>query len=234
MSTLDVASLGRRLESVRERIASSAVNCGRSPDDVTLVVVTKFHGADLVRALADLGVRDVGENRHQEAEAKHLQCSDLDLRWHFIGQLQSNKAAAVRRYADVVHSVDRDSVVAGLERAGLADPGLGTLDCLIQINLTDDPGRGGVQPENLDALATQVMSTTTLRLRGLMAVAPLGENPEPAFEAVAMISENLRRLAPDATWLSMGMSGDFESAISFGATHLRIGTEITGKRPNPV
>lgn len=233
MSTLDVASLRRRLDGVRDRISVAAMDCSRDPQEITLIVVTKFHGADLVRALADLGVRDVGENRHQEAEAKHVECRDLDLRWHFIGQLQSNKAGAVRRYADVVHSVDRDSLVTALDRAGTSEPTLGELDCLIQVNLTEDPGRGGVALNDVDALAARVLASATLRLRGLMAVAPLDENPERAFAVMAGASDHLRKSAPEATWLSMGMSADFELAIRYGATHLRIGTEITGKRSPP-
>lgn len=230
MSTLDLASLRRRLADVRHRISAAATDCGRDGDDITLIVVTKFHGADLVHALADLGVRDVGENRHQEAEAKHLECRGLDLRWHFIGQLQTNKAAAVRRYADVVHSVDRGPLVVALDRAGVTDPALGDLDCLIQVNLTDNPDRGGVAPGEISDLAALILSSATLRLRGLMAVAPLDESPEKAFEVMASASDLLRTHVPEATWLSMGMSGDFELAIRYGATHLRIGTEITGKR----
>lgn len=219
-----MSELGNRLDSVRSDIADAARSVGRDPDELTLIVVTKFHPASLVRELAALGVHDVGENRHQEAQTKSAECADLALHWHFIGQLQSNKAKAVRQYASAVHSVDRPELAKAL--AGETD-----IDCFVQVNLTDDPGRGGVSEANLDALVEQVLSTQGLRLRGLMAVAPLDEDPRPAFAHVRSLSERIQTIAPDATALSMGMSHDFADAIAEGATHLRIGSAITGNRP---
>lgn len=221
-----MSALEDRLASVRASIADAARDAGRNPSDVTTIVVTKFQPAALVAELAALGVRDFGENRHQEAQAKAAALADLDLTWHFVGQLQSKKARQVRAYANVIHSVDRASLVDAL-RSDEA-----SVDCLVQVNLTDDPGRGGVSPEELDRLVEHVQATPGLVLRGLMAVAPLGEPARPAFARVRLLSERVREVAPEATWLSMGMSHDYREAILEGATHLRIGTAITGNRPD--
>ena len=221
------------LRTVRERIAAACATAGRSADEVTLTVVTKFFPASDVRLLADLGVADVGENRHQEAEAKAAECADLDVRWHFIGNLQSNKAAAVAAYADVVESVDRPKLVAGLTR-GAHQRGV-VLDCLVQVNLDPDAGagtgRGGAAPTDVEALAEQVAAAEGLRLRGVMAVAPPGEDPRGAFERLARLADRVRRVDPSATWVSAGMSGDLEAAVQTGATHVRIGSAVLGPRP---
>lgn len=221
----------RRLEVVRERIASAARRSGRAADDVTLVVVTKFFPASDVRILAGLGVREVAENRHQEALAKHAECTDLDLRWHFVGALQSNKAAAVTTYADVVESVDRAKLLTPLAR-GAVERGR-PLDVLIQVSL-DPPGRehrAGVAPADLPALADAVAEAEGLRLRGLMAVAPLGEPAGPAFARLAGLRADLLTVHPEAEVLSAGMSGDLEEAVEHGATHVRIGSAVLGSRP---
>jgi pyridoxal phosphate enzyme (YggS family) len=218
--------LGDRLARVDGEIADAARAAGRDPSELTRIVVTKFHPAELVRELVGLGVSDVGENRHQEAAAKAAELADLDVNWHFVGQLQSNKAKAVRRYASAVHSVDRDSLADALA-------GESPLDVFLELNLTGDPARGGVDPELLEPLAEHVLSTPGLTLRGVMAVAPLGEDPRAAFARVRHASDALRTLDPPATAISAGMSGDFREAILEGATHLRIGTAITGKRPTP-
>jgi pyridoxal phosphate enzyme (YggS family) len=216
--------LAERLESVRGRIVDAAHEAARDPEAITTVVVTKFHPAALVRELYALGVRDFGESRHQEAQPKIAELADLGATWHFVGQLQSKKARQVREYARVLHSVDRDSLVDAL--AG-AEP----RQVFIQVNLTDDPQRGGAAPAELDELADRVASTEGLELLGLMAVAPLGGQPREAFARVRGLSERLRERHPMASALSMGMSGDFREAILEGATHLRIGTAITGNRP---
>ncbi|HET6627284.1 MAG TPA: YggS family pyridoxal phosphate-dependent enzyme [Nocardioidaceae bacterium] len=224
------------LATVRERITSACRDAGRSTDEVTLTVVTKFFPASDVRHLSDLGVRDVGENRHQEAEAKAAACADLDLRWHFIGTLQSNKAAAVAGYADVVESVDRAKLLRGLSRGAHDRDGL--VDCLVQVNL--DPvgdeqgnatGRGGASPADVVTLAQQVAAADGLRLRGVMAVAPLDRDPAPAFATLAELAAQVRLVDPAATWMSAGMSGDLEAAIRAGATHVRIGSAVLGPRP---
>lgn len=226
--------LAINLAEVHERIEAARSDAGRR-DPVHLVVVTKYFPADDVRLLADLGVTDVGENRHQEAEAKHAECDTdlgpLALRWHFIGALQSNKAAAAARWADVVESVDRPKLVGGLDR-GAAERGT-TIDVLLQVSL-DPPGRdqrAGADPAALPALAERVAEADHLRLRGLMAVAPLGEEPDRAFARLAAVRADFLRDHPDATLLSAGMSGDLEQAINHGATHVRVGTAVLGSRP---
>jgi len=219
------------LTAVRDRIARACARAGRSPEQVTLTVVTKFFPASDVRLLAELGVRDVGENRHQEAEAKRAECADLGLTWHFIGGLQSNKAAAVAAYADVVESVDRAKLLKGLTR-GAHETGR-TLDVLVQVSLDEDPGAGrsGVAPDQAEALAEQVVAAEGLRLRGVMAVAPLGADPVPTFAKLASVADLVRRVDPTATWVSAGMSADLEAAVESGATHVRIGSAVLGSRP---
>lgn len=219
-----------RLASVRDGIADAARVAGRSPDELTLIVVTKFHPASLVRTLAGLGVTDVGENRHQEAQAKAAELADLGLTWHFIGQLQSKKARQVRRYAQVVQSLDRDSVVDAFAPSD-AEPEPPVIDGFVQVNLTDDPGRGGVHPDGVEAMVERVLRTGTIRLRGVMAVAPVDGEPRPAFARLRGISERVVSLVPTATDISAGMSGDYADAVLEGATHLRIGSAITGNRP---
>jgi len=218
-----VSSLAERLASVTEQVADAARFADRDPTELTTIVVTKFHPASLVRELAAHGVTDFGESRHQDAAPKAAELSDLAIDWHFIGQLQSKKARQVAEYVSTVHSLDRGSLVTALDGHSLG--------VFIQINLTDDASRGGVQPADLAALADDVLATSTLRLLGLMAVAPLGEEPRAAFARVRELSGVLQERAPDATALSMGMSGDFREAVLEGATHLRIGTAITGNRP---
>jgi pyridoxal phosphate enzyme (YggS family) len=222
--------LAARLAEVDAGIVAAARAAGRDPGSITRIVVTKFHPAAMIRHLYGLGVRDVGENRQQELSEKAAAIDDLeDLRWHFIGQAQTNKAKAIRAAASVVHSVDRVKIADALDAAVTADAP--TLDVLIQVNLTDDPGRGGVAPAELDRLAEHVSGCRTLRLRGVMAVAPLGEAPAPAFARLAEYSARVRAIAPDASWISAGMTADYAEAIAAGATHLRIGSAITGPRP---
>lgn len=221
------------LAAVQQRIDAACRAAGRTADEVTLVVVTKFFPASDVRILADLQVAAVGENRHQEAQAKAAECGDLGIRWHYVGGLQSNKAAAVASYADVVESVDRPKLVRGLAR-GAAERGAGPLRCLVQVSL-DPPeaqGRAGVAPGELPALADLVASTPELELGGLMAVAPLGEDPDEAFSRLAGLREQFLVDHPEARVLSAGMSGDLEEAVRHGATHVRVGRAVLGERPS--
>ncbi|WP_405217432.1 YggS family pyridoxal phosphate-dependent enzyme [Agrococcus sp. Ld7] len=202
----------------------------RQARDVTVVVVTKFHPVELVRELASTGHRDFGENRHPEARDKATALADLDLTWHFLGQLQRKKARQVARYADVLHSIDSLELVEALE-GGEPEDDRPVRDALVQVNLTDDPARGGVAAAGLEALAERVAAAEHLRLRGVMAVAPLDEEPGAAFERLAAYAERVRGIDPTAEWISAGMSGDWREALQHGATHLRIGTAITGNRP---
>lgn len=223
--------LAANLARVRARIEHACAGAGREPDRITLVVVTKFFPASDVRLLADLGVTHVGENRHQEAEAKAAECADLSLTWHFIGGLQSNKAAAVAAYSHVVESIDRAKLVAPLNKG--AQTRSRPVDCLLQVSL-DPPGaenRSGADPCDLAALASAVEAAGMLELRGLMAVAPLGEDPALAFARLVEIRREFVSGFPRATWLSAGMSGDLEHAVRAGATHVRIGSAVLGSRP---
>ncbi|YAL84386.1 YggS family pyridoxal phosphate-dependent enzyme [Dermacoccaceae bacterium W4C1] len=228
-----VAELRAALTATRDRIAAAAHESGRDAGELTLVVVTKFFPVQDLLALAGLGVTDVGENRHQEAQAKAAQIPAevrANLRMHFIGQLQSNKAAAVAGYADVVQSLDRAKVAAGLGRA--AESAGRTLEVTAQVDLAgDDAGRGGVSPQELPRLLDTIADTRGLHLRGLMAVAPLGGDPAEAFERLAVLREQTVAQHPHATWMSAGMSGDLEQAVRSGATHLRVGSAILGSRP---
>lgn len=225
-----MGDLRARLEAVDRRIADAARAAGRDPSELTRIVVTKFHPATLVEDLYRLGVRDVGENRQQEFSRKAAEAADLEgLRWHFIGQAQTNKARAIRAAASVVHSLDRAKLADALHAAATADDPV--LDVLLQVNLTDDPGRGGAAPRDLAALAEHVAALPSLRVRGVMAVAPLEEAPAPAFERLRGYADAVRTVVPDASWISAGMTADFAEAIAAGATHLRIGSAITGPRP---
>ena len=225
-------TLEQRLDSVEGRISSTLQGLGRSRDEVTLVVVTKNHPVDLAVDLYSLGVRDFGENRDQEAGPKASAFAQLVTEssptWHFVGQLQSNKAKNVATYADVVHSVDRESLLIALEKATAERPR--PLDVFLQVNLTSDPGRGGVNPAELEPFAERVAGASGLNLLGIMAVAALDEPLESEFEKIAKLSQKLISVAPQAKFISAGMSQDFETALAYGATHLRIGTAITGKR----
>jgi pyridoxal phosphate enzyme (YggS family) len=221
-------TLRSRLTEVTGRVAEAARLAGRRPDEITLIPVTKFHPASLVRELYDLGVRDVAENRHQEAREKAAELADLErLRWNFVGQLQGKKARQVRSYASIIHSIDRTALIDALASEEQHTR------VFLQVNLTDDPARGGAAPSDLQQLVEHALQASGIELAGLMAVAPLGEDPRPAFARLRALSEVVRRQAPEATAISAGMSGDFEAAIAEGATHLRIGTAITGNRPDP-
>lgn len=217
--------LADRLQAVHERIDAACEQAGRDSSEITLIVVSKFHPVSTIRALESLGVHDFGENRHQEAQQKANEITDLDLRWHFIGQLQTKKARQAARYASAIHSIDRVGLIDALATSEH------TVDAFVQVNLTVESGRGGVEPSELESLTQHVLETPTLRLRGVMAMAPVDEEPEAAFERLAGYASQVRAIAPDATAISAGMTHDFEKAIQFGATHLRIGTAITGNRP---
>lgn len=224
--------LQHNLADVERRIADACAAAGRSRDEVQLIVITKTYPASDVALLAALGVTDVGENRHPEAGDKHDEVAapltGPGLRWHFVGGLQTNKAAAVARYVDVVHSVDRVKLVNALEKgAATADR---SLECLVQVGLSDDAGRSGAPPEDVLAIAAAIDRADHLTLGGVMAVAPLGANAAEAFAELAEIATSLRRSYPQATTISAGMSGDLEEAVRAGATHLRIGRSVLGER----
>ena len=229
------AELRANLAAVRARIAAACAAAGRAADDVTLIAVTKMFPASDVVALSGLGIGDVGENRDQEAAPKAAACAALGVSptWHFVGQLQANKAASVVSYADVVHSVDRPGLVSALSRralaAGRGQPGR-AVRCLIQVSLDGTAGRGGAPPEQVPGLADAIAAAGGLALDGVMAVAPLGMPARPAFARLAEIADMVRAAHPAARAISAGMSGDLEDAIAEGATLVRIGTALLGGR----
>jgi pyridoxal phosphate enzyme (YggS family) len=240
-----LAELREGLDAVRHRIETACEQAGRDQGEVTLVAVTKFFPTSDIELLAELGVTDVGESRDQEAAGKVAELPEqvrTALRVHFVGQLQSNKARSVARYADVVHSLDRAKLVGALDRAAgeATEAGERTayLQVLVQVDLeqgeADRTGRGGVPPQELSALAERVAATEHLQLRGVMAIAPLGLDDSgtgAALQRLARCSEQVREIEPDARWISAGMSDDLEVAVAAGATHLRVGTAILGSRP---
>ena len=229
------AEIADNLAAVEERIAAACAAAGRDRSEVTLVAVTKTFPASDVGHLAALGVRDGGENRDQDAAGKVLECERAGvprLSWHFVGQLQRNKAGSVATYADVVHSVDRARLVTAMDRA--AATAQRQVVAFVQVDLRTAPaddGRGGAAPADVDALADEVAAAEHLVLGGLMAVAPADEEPARAFARLAEVAERLRRTHPAATAISAGMSGDLEAAVEHGATHLRVGTALLGSRP---
>ncbi|MFD9629688.1 YggS family pyridoxal phosphate-dependent enzyme [Streptomyces violascens] len=229
--------LAENLARVEERIASACAAAGRKRADVTLIVVTKTYPASDVRLLHGLGVRHVAENRDQDAAPKAAACADLDLTWHFVGQLQTNKVRSVAGYADMVQSIDRAKLIGSLSTAAVrAGRELG---CLIQVALDAESGergeRGGVAPDGIEELAALVEQAPGLRLGGLMTVAPLaGEyagRQRAAFERLLEFSSRLRADHPAANMVSAGMSADLEEAVAAGATHVRVGTAVLGVRP---
>lgn len=233
-----VAELQASLEAARSRLSSAARDAGRDPSDVELLVVTKFHPASDVRALVDLGCRAFGESREPEAGRKAVAvrgATEQSVRFDMIGTVQRRKATSVARWADRVHSVDRDVVADALARgvATARDEGdrEGPLDVLVQVNLDGDPDRGGVVTDELDALADHVAGLDGLRLRGSMVIAPQSHTPAYWMERAAAAHAQLTARHPDATEFSAGMSGDLEDAVRHGSTCVRVGTAILGDRP---
>ncbi|MFD5661548.1 YggS family pyridoxal phosphate-dependent enzyme [Streptomyces hirsutus] len=233
--------LAANLADVEERIAAACAAAGRGREEVTLIVVTKTFPASDVRILSELGVCHVAENRDQDAAPKAAACADLPLRWHFVGQLQTNKVRSVAGYADFVQSVDRSRLVTALSKEAVRNGR--ELGCLIQVALdADEPTagggrgeRGGVAPDGVAELARLVAGAEGLRLDGLMTVAPLtGEyagRQQAAFERLMDLSTDLRAAHPAANMVSAGMSADLEQAVAAGATHVRVGSAVLGVRP---
>ncbi len=229
------AEIASNLAAVRSRIAAACASAGRDPSEVTLIAVTKTYPVSDARYLFELGVTDLGENRDQDAAPKAAGLPEAT--WHFIGQLQRNKARSVVTYASMVHSVDSVELAKTLgEQASRRRES--PLEVLIQVSLDSQPGdgsgggsgRGGVPFAELSKVAETVAEAKSLRLRGLMAVAPLGEAPGVAFGRLEQYSAMFRLDHPDATVLSAGMSEDLVEAIAHGATHVRVGSALLGKR----
>ncbi len=227
--------LAAALGALRDRVARACAASGRDASEVTTVVVTKTYPASDLELLASFGVTEVGEARDVEGREKRSRLEGLGLRWHCIGQVQTKKAGSVARWADVVHSADREKLVRSLSRGAVAEGR--TLDVLVQVDL--DPsggprsgsGRGGAPSAEVPALAEAVAGSEGLRLAGVMAVAPLGADPERAFTRLHEVAERVRADHPAARWISAGMSADLETAVACGATHLRVGSAVLGSRP---
>lgn len=226
------AELAANLADFAANVSAACAAVGRDPAEITVIAVTKTFPAADVALLAELGVSDVGENRDQEAAPKHELCAGLPLRWHFVGRLQRNKCRSVARYADLVHSVDRSELVEALSVAAVASGR--TIAALIQVSLdpvtNDANDRGGALPAAVVDLADRVAVAAGLEIGGVMAVAPLGSEPDEAFARLADVAAEVQASHPAAIAISAGMSGDFESAIRHGATHLRVGTALLGRR----
>jgi PLP dependent protein len=221
--------IAAHLRAVNERLTAACRAAGRGRDDVTLIAVTKTFPADDVRRLLALGIRDIGENRDQEAAAKAAELADVDVHWHFVGQLQANKCRSVARYADAVHSVDRDRLVSALSRAAVEAER--KIAAFVQVSLDGDPTRGGATPAEVPHLADRVAAAPGLELAGVMAVAPVDGDAAAAFARLADVAAGVRAVHPHAVAISAGMSGDLESAVAIGATYVRIGTALLGGRP---
>lgn len=223
--------LRESLVALRTRIAAACRAAGRPEGDVALIAVTKTFPASDIALLSELGITDVGENKDQEAAPKAAQCAALGLHlsWHFVGQLQTNKAASVASYADVIQSVDRPGLVSALGRRAVAAGR--ELCCLVQVSLDGAVGRGGALPGQVPGLADAIAATPGLSLGGVMAVAPLGAPPRPAFSKLRDVAAIVRSAHPEAVAISAGMSTDLEDAIAEGATLVRVGTALLGGRP---
>jgi pyridoxal phosphate enzyme (YggS family) len=215
--------LSANLNAIKSRISVAAQSAGRSAEEVTLIVVTKTFPASDAQILYELGVRDFGENRDQEASVKSTELPD-DCRWHFQGQIQSNKLKSIANWADVLHSID------DIAHANKLNSLVASKDIFIQVSLDNQPNRGGVLPELIPEFLEEISAFSNLKIRGLMAVAPLDEEPVIAFQRLKALSDRVVKTQPTAHEISAGMSNDFEAAISQGATHIRIGSQILGVR----
>jgi pyridoxal phosphate enzyme (YggS family) len=229
-----IANIQDSIARVEERITAACLRSGRRREDIKLVVVSKTHPAESVRAAYAAGVRDFGENRVQEAKSKRQELAGLSATWHMLGHLQSNKARLARELFEWVHSVDSLRLAEKLAQA--ADPSDPRLPVLIEVNLGEEASKAGVRAGEVAALAEQIAPLATLELRGLMVIPPYSESPEdvrPYFRKLrALACEIESRNLPNVFMreLSMGMSDDFEVAIEEGATIVRVGTAILGER----
>jgi pyridoxal phosphate enzyme (YggS family) len=214
------------LNQIRKNIATAAAKSGRNPDEIKLIVVTKTFPISDLEILYSLGIREFGENRDQEASEK-AEALPPDINWHFQGGIQSNKLKSICKWAAVIHSVDQFKYAQIISEQRRAKP----IEIFIQVSLDQPPeSRGGVDPAKLIELANQISALPNLKILGLMAVGPVDQEVEPAFARLQQIQATFLTHFKDAVFLSSGMSGDYEMAISYGATHLRIGSSILGIR----
>jgi len=221
----------KRLDLVRQRIERACIAAGRQPDEVSLLAVSKRHPAKKIIALNKLGVLSFGENHLQEALQKQRELAGLDLQWHFIGTLQSNKTRAIAENFQWVQSVDRQKILVRLSEQ--RPESLQPLNVCLQVNIDLEPQKAGAKPEEVLQLAALVHGLNNIKLRGLMAIprhTTVLEEQQQSFRKVKSLFETLKKEGHDVDTLSMGMSSDLEVAISEGSTMVRIGTDIFGKR----
>jgi len=223
-----IDELQKNLIEIQSQIKSACETSGRNLDEITLIAVSKTWPASDIRLLHQLGVRDFGESRDQEATMKVSELADLDISWHFIGQVQTNKLNHIASYANVVHALDREKTISGLDVAAAKLDR--NITGLLQISLDGDENRGGVAIENAFELAQLLSNSKNLTFGGIMAVAPIEMLPDVAFSKLAEIAAEIQSKYPTAKIISAGMSQDFESAVQKGATHLRIGSALLGNR----
>lgn len=220
-----LSTAAARLANVTAKIADAARDAGREPEEITLVAVSKTHGAEAIEPLIAVGQRVFGENRVQEAQAKWpgIKARHPDIALHLIGSLQSNKAEDAVALFDVIETVDRPKIAralaAAMDKSGRRPP------VYLQINTGEEPQKGGVEPGEAEALLAYCRDEAGLEVRGLMCIPPADEEPSPHF---ALLTEMARRLGLRA--VSMGMSGDYDIAVRLGATHVRVGTALFGPR----
>ena len=213
--------LAGNLQDVKDRIASAAQSVNRDPAGIKLIVVTKTFPISDIEILRELGETNFGENRDQEAAPK---AEAITATWHFQGQIQSNKIKSICEWADVIHSISSAKEILKFAQSPRKH------QVFLQVSLDGEVARGGARPADLAQLADLVNESNNLELLGLMAVAPLGVDPENAFSDLAQINQGFASQVPNSKYLSAGMSGDFEAAIKFGATHIRVGSSILGSR----
>ncbi|WP_068278218.1 YggS family pyridoxal phosphate-dependent enzyme [Aldersonia kunmingensis] len=230
------SDLAAALDRLSQRLDDACRAAGRNRDEVALLPVTKYFPASDVQILYDLGCREFGESREQEASVKVTEVHFANrVSWHMIGRLQRNKARAVARWASSVHSVDSvrlaNALARGVAEARDAGERSSAMRVFVQVSLDDDPSRGGIAAGDLIELADTVGGTSELELAGLMAIPPLGVEPDRAFSRLAELQTLVTSVHPEATGLSAGMSNDLEIAVRHGSTCVRVGTALMGPRP---
>jgi hypothetical protein len=224
--------LKTKLDKVRSRIHEACKNTGRADSDASLLAVSKLQPAEKIRALFDAGQRDFGENYVQEALLKQQQLADLDIRWHFIGPLQSNKTREVAEHFSWVQSVDREKLLQRL--SAQRPPKLPPLNICLQVNIDNEPQKAGAPVAEIPQLAKLANTLPGLRLRGLMAIPAVSADGQTDYQSLLRVADLFRSLRAEGLeldTLSMGMSGDLEAAIEAGSTMVRIGTDLFGPRP---
>lgn len=214
-------ALRENLRGIERRIEAACKKAGRDRSEITLIAVTKTVPVETIQIAYDLGLRCFGENRYQEADAK-IERLPKDIKWHFIGTLQSNKAKRIAERFSAVHTIASLSHIREIAKSPK------TIDGLVEVNIAKEPQKAGVETEGVDEIVRQVLYCSSIAFRGLMTVGPFHFEPEamrPFFRRMRELNERV-----GGQWLSMGMSNDFDVAIQEGATHIRVGTLLFGAR----